>query len=188
MSWLGWWSQFPEFHSAFDLLAEMEEETHWREFPRRWYSPLMSRYRLVLFMLDSAVLHCHVGKLKNLFKRWKRFSRTKVFQTSNESFFFLIKKLKTGPVTPQVLSAPHLVPGHSTMVTFMVLNRGPARLFNLSMDDDHGYLHKRGSHRSVRRSLNSISHVFISGCHGNCFYRMEQCFSLKYKLFGQCRI
>ncbi|XP_074497549.1 von Willebrand factor A domain-containing protein 7 [Sebastes fasciatus] len=46
----------------------------------------------------------------------------------------------------QVLSVPRLVPGHSTMVDFDILNHGPARLFSLTADDDCGYLHKRGPH------------------------------------------
>ncbi|CAL8360954.1 unnamed protein product [Merluccius merluccius] len=46
----------------------------------------------------------------------------------------------------QVLSVPRLVPGHSTMVQFDVLNHGPARLFNLAATDDRGYLHPRGPH------------------------------------------
>ncbi|XP_056138823.1 von Willebrand factor A domain-containing protein 7 [Lampris incognitus] len=46
----------------------------------------------------------------------------------------------------QVLSIPHLVPGHSTMVHFDVLNHGPARLFNLTANDNCGYLHQRGPH------------------------------------------
>lgn len=33
------------------------------------------------------------------------------------------------------------------MVDFEVLNHGPARLFSLVADDDHGYLQKRGPHR-----------------------------------------
>ncbi|XP_068172839.1 von Willebrand factor A domain-containing protein 7 isoform X2 [Antennarius striatus] len=47
----------------------------------------------------------------------------------------------------QVLSVPRLVPGHSTMVDFDILNHGPARLFTLMADDDCGYLQKRGPHR-----------------------------------------
>ncbi|KAM6933742.1 von Willebrand factor A domain-containing protein 7 [Xenentodon cancila] len=47
----------------------------------------------------------------------------------------------------QVLSVPRLVPGHSTTVGFDVLNHGPARLFNLTADDDHGYILMRGPHR-----------------------------------------
>ncbi|XP_028321008.1 von Willebrand factor A domain-containing protein 7 [Gouania willdenowi] len=44
----------------------------------------------------------------------------------------------------EVLSAPPLVPGHSVMVDFNILNHGPARLFSLTANDDCGYLHKRG--------------------------------------------
>ncbi|XP_075871301.1 von Willebrand factor A domain-containing protein 7 isoform X1 [Nelusetta ayraudi] len=47
----------------------------------------------------------------------------------------------------QVKSPPRLVPGHSTMVDFEVLNHGPARLFSLAADDDRGYLHKTGPQR-----------------------------------------
>ncbi|XP_061576207.1 von Willebrand factor A domain-containing protein 7 isoform X2 [Cololabis saira] len=47
----------------------------------------------------------------------------------------------------QVFSVPRLVPGHSTTVEFDVLNHGPARLFNLTADDDHGYIIMRGPHR-----------------------------------------
>ncbi|XP_017297416.1 von Willebrand factor A domain-containing protein 7 [Kryptolebias marmoratus] len=47
----------------------------------------------------------------------------------------------------QILSATHLVPGHSTSVDFDILNHGPARLFNLTADDDCGYLLMRGPHR-----------------------------------------
>ncbi|XP_041849823.1 von Willebrand factor A domain-containing protein 7 isoform X2 [Melanotaenia boesemani] len=46
----------------------------------------------------------------------------------------------------QVLSVPHLAPGHSTKVDFEILNHGPARLFNLTADDDCGYLQMRVSH------------------------------------------
>ncbi|KAK7906764.1 hypothetical protein WMY93_015376 [Mugilogobius chulae] len=46
----------------------------------------------------------------------------------------------------QVSSAPHLVPGHSTIVTFDLLNHGPARLFSLTADDDCGFLQNRGPH------------------------------------------
>ncbi|XP_034459215.1 von Willebrand factor A domain-containing protein 7 isoform X2 [Hippoglossus hippoglossus] len=63
-----------------------------------------------------------------------------------------LERVSTEMVQPthvqiQVLSVPRLVPGHSTLVDFDILNRGPARLFSLSMDDDCGYLHKRGPHR-----------------------------------------
>ncbi|XP_054598867.1 von Willebrand factor A domain-containing protein 7 isoform X2 [Nothobranchius furzeri] len=47
----------------------------------------------------------------------------------------------------QTSSAPHLVPGHRTTVDFDILNHGPARLFNLTADDDCGYLLMRGPHR-----------------------------------------
>ncbi|XP_078102749.1 von Willebrand factor A domain-containing protein 7 [Sander vitreus] len=63
-----------------------------------------------------------------------------------------LERVSTEMVQPthvqiQVLSVPCLVPGHSTMVDFDVLNHGPARLFSLSANDDCGYLHKRGPHR-----------------------------------------
>ncbi|XP_034023845.1 von Willebrand factor A domain-containing protein 7 [Thalassophryne amazonica] len=44
----------------------------------------------------------------------------------------------------QVLSDPRLVPGHTTVVHFVVLNHGVARLFNLTAHDDSGYLYQRG--------------------------------------------
>ncbi|XP_037533684.1 von Willebrand factor A domain-containing protein 7 [Nematolebias whitei] len=47
----------------------------------------------------------------------------------------------------QMLLTPHLVPGHSTTVDFDILNHGPAGLFNLTADDDCGYLLMRGPHR-----------------------------------------
>ncbi|XP_054649755.1 von Willebrand factor A domain-containing protein 7 [Dunckerocampus dactyliophorus] len=47
----------------------------------------------------------------------------------------------------QVLSAPPLVPGHSTIVNVNILNHGPDRLFSLMAEDDSGYLHSRGPHR-----------------------------------------
>ncbi|XP_061683678.1 von Willebrand factor A domain-containing protein 7 [Syngnathoides biaculeatus] len=47
----------------------------------------------------------------------------------------------------QVLSAPPLVPGHSTMVDFNILNHGPDRVFSLTAEDDSGYLHTRGTQR-----------------------------------------
>ncbi|XP_054454261.1 von Willebrand factor A domain-containing protein 7 [Anoplopoma fimbria] len=63
-----------------------------------------------------------------------------------------LERVSTEMVQPthvqiQVLSVPRLVPGHSTMVDFDILNHGPARLFSLAADDDHGYLQKRGPHR-----------------------------------------
>ncbi|XP_047449813.1 von Willebrand factor A domain-containing protein 7 isoform X2 [Mugil cephalus] len=63
-----------------------------------------------------------------------------------------LERVSTEMVQPthvqiQVLSAPRLVPGHSTVVNFDILNHGPARLFNLTADDDRGYLNSRGSYR-----------------------------------------
>ncbi|XP_030007783.1 von Willebrand factor A domain-containing protein 7 [Sphaeramia orbicularis] len=60
-----------------------------------------------------------------------------------------VERFSTEMVQPthvqiQVLSVPHLVPGHSTMVTFDILNHGPERLLSLTADDDCGYLHKKG--------------------------------------------
>ncbi|KAK1899969.1 von Willebrand factor A domain containing protein 7 [Dissostichus eleginoides] len=62
-----------------------------------------------------------------------------------------LERVSTERVQPthvqiQVLSVPRLVPGHSTMVDFDILNHGPARLFSLTADDDCKYLHKRGPH------------------------------------------
>ncbi|XP_061072170.1 von Willebrand factor A domain-containing protein 7 isoform X2 [Conger conger] len=60
----------------------------------------------------------------------------------------------------QVLSAPHLVPGHTSTVSFDVWNHGPARHFTLTATDDHGFLTQRGPHRvsvgesgSLRRAV-----------------------------------
>ncbi|XP_067102530.1 von Willebrand factor A domain-containing protein 7 [Osmerus mordax] len=60
-----------------------------------------------------------------------------------------LQRISTEMIQPthvqiQVLSAPRLVPGHTTSVDFNVLNHGPARLFSLTADDDHGYLSQRG--------------------------------------------
>lgn len=62
-----------------------------------------------------------------------------------------VERVSTEMVQPthvqiQVSSAPHLVPGHSSMVTFDIVNYGPARLFGLTADDDCGYLLNRGPH------------------------------------------
>lgn len=62
-----------------------------------------------------------------------------------ESVLSLLQPIRI--LIPQVKSSPRLVPGHSTMVDFEVLNHGPARLFSLVADDDHGYLQKKGPHR-----------------------------------------
>ncbi|XP_071352336.1 von Willebrand factor A domain-containing protein 7 [Trachinotus anak] len=63
-----------------------------------------------------------------------------------------LERVSTEMVQPthvqiQVLSVPRLVPGHSTMVDFDIMNHGPSRLFSLNVDDDCGYLHERGPHR-----------------------------------------
>ncbi|KAJ8368947.1 hypothetical protein SKAU_G00089750 [Synaphobranchus kaupii] len=47
----------------------------------------------------------------------------------------------------RVLSAPHLVPGHASTVTFDMWNHGPARQFTLTAADDRGFLTQRGSRR-----------------------------------------
>ncbi|KAG8002177.1 von Willebrand factor A domain-containing protein 7 [Nibea albiflora] len=59
-----------------------------------------------------------------------------------------LERVSTEMVQPthiqiQVLSVPRLVPGHSTMVDFEILNYGPARLLSLTADDDCGYLQNR---------------------------------------------
>ncbi|XP_074536049.1 von Willebrand factor A domain-containing protein 7 [Halichoeres trimaculatus] len=63
-----------------------------------------------------------------------------------------LKRVSTERIQPshvqiQVLSHPHLVPGHSTMVDFEILNHGPARLFSLSGHDSDGYFQNKGHHR-----------------------------------------
>ncbi|XP_040901618.1 von Willebrand factor A domain-containing protein 7 [Toxotes jaculatrix] len=60
-----------------------------------------------------------------------------------------LERVSTEMVQPthvqiQVLSVPRLVPGHSTMVEFNILNHGPARHFSLSINDNCGYLQKIG--------------------------------------------
>ncbi|KAM9318639.1 von Willebrand factor A domain-containing protein 7 [Pholidichthys leucotaenia] len=57
------------------------------------------------------------------------------------------KRVQPTHVQIQVLSSPHLIPDHSTMVDFDIVNHGPARLFSLTAVDDCGYLHMRGPHR-----------------------------------------
>ncbi|XP_035240285.1 von Willebrand factor A domain-containing protein 7 [Anguilla anguilla] len=47
----------------------------------------------------------------------------------------------------QVLSAPHLVPGNVSTVSFDVMNHGPARHFTLTATDDRGFLTQKGPHR-----------------------------------------
>lgn len=50
-------------------------------------------------------------------------------------------------VSAQVLSVPPLVPGHVSTVGFQILNHGPARLFDLTADDDCDYLQMKGPQR-----------------------------------------
>ncbi|XP_018603910.2 von Willebrand factor A domain-containing protein 7 [Scleropages formosus] len=47
----------------------------------------------------------------------------------------------------EVLSAPHLVPGHRAVVRFHVLNHGPARHFKLNTENDRGFLSQSGPQR-----------------------------------------
>ncbi|XP_069003832.1 von Willebrand factor A domain-containing protein 7 [Embiotoca jacksoni] len=63
-----------------------------------------------------------------------------------------LERVSTDMVQPthfqiQVLSGPRLVPGHSTMVDFDILNHGSTQLFSFTADDDCGYLNTRGPHR-----------------------------------------
>lgn len=72
--------------------------------------------------------------------------------TGQDSSGNKLERVSTEMVQPthvqvQVLSSPRLVPGHSTIVEYYVLNHGPARLFSLTAHDDCGYLHSRGPHR-----------------------------------------
>ncbi|KAM7399629.1 hypothetical protein PAMP_018882 [Pampus punctatissimus] len=71
--------------------------------------------------------------------------------TGQDSRANKLERVSTEMVQPthvqiQVLSVPHLVPGHSTMVNFDILNHGPARFFNVTAVDDCGYLQTRGPH------------------------------------------
>lgn len=47
----------------------------------------------------------------------------------------------------QVLSAPHLIPGHHATVLFEVFNHGPARQFIVTAEDDSGFLLHGKHHR-----------------------------------------
>nr|XP_055030758.1 von Willebrand factor A domain-containing protein 7 [Misgurnus anguillicaudatus]XP_055030759.1 von Willebrand factor A domain-containing protein 7 [Misgurnus anguillicaudatus] len=65
----------------------------------------------------------------------------------------LLERVSTEMIQPthvqmQVLSAPHLVPGHSSTVLFEVFNHGPSRQFILSAEDDYGYLSHNEKHRN----------------------------------------
>ncbi|XP_067275622.1 von Willebrand factor A domain-containing protein 7 [Pseudorasbora parva] len=56
----------------------------------------------------------------------------------------------------QVLSAPHLLAGHSSTVLFEIFNLGPNRHFSFSAEDDLGYLSNRDQQRlfiGVRSSV-----------------------------------
>ncbi|XP_048024996.1 von Willebrand factor A domain-containing protein 7 [Megalobrama amblycephala] len=64
----------------------------------------------------------------------------------------LLERVSTEMIQPthvqiQVLSAPQLLPGHSSTVLFEIFNHGPNRHFSLSAEDDLGYL----SHRDQQR-------------------------------------
>ncbi|KAA0714551.1 von Willebrand factor A domain-containing protein 7 [Triplophysa tibetana] len=48
----------------------------------------------------------------------------------------------------QVLSAPHLLPGHSSTVMFEISNHGPDHHFVLSAEDEYGYLSHTEQHRN----------------------------------------
>ncbi|KAM9733773.1 von Willebrand factor A domain-containing protein 7 isoform 2-T2 [Menidia menidia] len=72
--------------------------------------------------------------------------------TGQDSAGNKLERVSTEMVQPthvqiQVVSFPRLVPGHSTKVDFDILNHGPARPFDLTADDDCGYLQSRGPHR-----------------------------------------
>ncbi|KAK5607534.1 hypothetical protein CRENBAI_016813 [Crenichthys baileyi] len=54
------------------------------------------------------------------------------------------EKIQPTRVQIEMVLTPHLVPGHRTVVDFDIFNHGPARLFNLTADDDCGYLLMRG--------------------------------------------
>ncbi|MEQ2167580.1 hypothetical protein GOODEAATRI_005490 [Goodea atripinnis] len=56
-----------------------------------------------------------------------------------------LERVSTEKIQPtRMVLTPHLVPGHRTVVDFDIFNHGPARLFNLTADDDCGYLLMRG--------------------------------------------
>ncbi|RVE64554.1 hypothetical protein OJAV_G00127020 [Oryzias javanicus] len=63
-----------------------------------------------------------------------------------------VERVSTEMVHPthveiRVLAVPPLVPGHISTVGFEILNHGPARLFNLTADDDCDYLQRKGPQR-----------------------------------------
>ncbi|XP_007562866.1 von Willebrand factor A domain-containing protein 7 [Poecilia formosa] len=57
------------------------------------------------------------------------------------------EKIQPTHVQIKMMSTPQLVPGHHTVVSFTIYNHGPAQLFNITADDDWGYLLTRGPHR-----------------------------------------
>ncbi|KAM4742986.1 von Willebrand factor A domain-containing protein 7 isoform 1-T5 [Anableps anableps] len=57
------------------------------------------------------------------------------------------EKIQPTHVQIKMVLTPNLVPGHSTVVDFDIFNHGPAQVFNLTADDDCGYLLMRGPHR-----------------------------------------
>ncbi|XP_054884330.1 von Willebrand factor A domain-containing protein 7 [Poeciliopsis prolifica] len=56
------------------------------------------------------------------------------------------EKIQPTRVQIKMMSTPQLLPGHRTVVIFSIYNHGPAQLFNLTADDDCGYLLTRGPH------------------------------------------
>ncbi|XP_032401073.1 von Willebrand factor A domain-containing protein 7 [Xiphophorus hellerii] len=56
------------------------------------------------------------------------------------------EKIQPSHVQIKMMLTPQLVPGHLTVVIFTIYNHGPAQLFNLTADDDCGYLLTRGPH------------------------------------------
>ncbi|KAK2846963.1 hypothetical protein Q5P01_009962 [Channa striata] len=87
--------------------------------------------------------------------------------TGHDSRGNKLERVSTEMVQPtyvqiQVSSAPRLVPGHSTVVDFDILNHGPPRLFKLTADDDCGYLHSKGPysfHVEEKRSFQVDLHT-----------------------------
>ncbi|KAJ8400418.1 hypothetical protein AAFF_G00398010 [Aldrovandia affinis] len=64
----------------------------------------------------------------------------------------ILERVSTEMIQPthiqiQVLSVPHLVPGHASVVIFDLWNHGPTRYFTLTAVDDRGFLTEREPHR-----------------------------------------
>ncbi|XP_015228237.1 PREDICTED: von Willebrand factor A domain-containing protein 7-like [Cyprinodon variegatus] len=66
------------------------------------------------------------------------------------------EKLQSTHVQIEMVLTPHLIPGHRTVVEFDIHNHGPAQLFNLTADDDCGYLLMRGPHRFFIKDQGSL--------------------------------